>query len=135
MGTPHFDFMNIHHLDVYFHIVSEDESGDETESLVEGLVPAHLLDRSKNTDREIADVLLYELQSPSRQNSDLSGVESIDAVIEGDPSKIDGDPPDTVLINRVDGEWRTSDWVPVPGYEPSETPLGRPSPGASAEEA
>lgn len=126
--------MKTPHLDVFFHIVSEDESGDETEFTVEGLVPANLLDRSENTGREIADTLLWELESPSRQNTDLSGVEWIEAVIEGDRSEIDGNPPDIVTIDRVDGEWRTSDWVPVPEYEPSVLPSGRPSPSASVGE-
>lgn len=119
------------HLHVFFEIISHDESGDASESCVEGAVPALLLDPSERSRPEMASTLLYELQSSSRQGVDLSGVDHVYAEIEGDPGKIESDFPSTILIDRVDGEWTTKGWVPVPGYEPSELPSGEPSPGTT----
>jgi hypothetical protein len=119
------------HLDVFFQIVSYGESGDASDSWVEGAVPAFLLDPSEHSRPEMARSLLYELKSRKRQNVDLSGVDYVSAEIEGDPGEIESDFPETILIDRVDGEWTTEGWVPVPGYEPSELPSGEPSPGTS----
>lgn len=121
------------HLDVYFQIVFQKESGDEQESWVEGTVPAFLLDPSERSRPEMASTLLYELQARSRQNVDLSGVDDICAEIDGDPGDIELDLPMSIVIDRVDGEWRAKGWVAVPGYEPSETPPGEPSPVESSE--
>jgi len=119
------------HLSVFFYIIPHDKSGDASESCVEGAVPALLLDPSERSRPEMASTLLYELQASSRQGVDLSGVDYVSAEIEGDPGEIESDFPASILIDRVDGEWTTQGWVPVPGHEPSELPSGEPSPGTS----